>query len=72
MEVNNEDTNLLRRNRKIGFIVVSIISLICIILPSRYIFTPSNFTGVDSNKDVLGLVLNILPFVIIAFVSLII
>lgn len=72
VEVNNEETNLLRRNRKIGFIIVSIISLICIILPSRYIFTPSNFTGVNSNKDILGLVLNILPFVIIAFISLII
>lgn len=71
VEVNNEDTNLLRRNRKIGFIIASIISLLCMILPCRYIFTPSNFTGVDSNKDVLGLVLNILPFVIISFISFI-
>ena len=38
VEVNNKETYLLRRNRKIGFIIVSIISLICIILPSRYIF----------------------------------
>jgi hypothetical protein len=71
VEVNNDDTNLLRRNRKIGFIIASIISLLCMILPCRYIFTPSNFTGVDSNKDVLGLVLNILPFVIISFISFI-
>lgn len=71
VEVNNEDTNLLRRNRKIGFIIASIISLLCMILPCRYIFTPSNFTGVDSNKDVLGLVFNILPFVIISFISFI-
>jgi hypothetical protein len=71
VEVNNDDTNLLRRNRKIGFIIASIISLLCMILPCRYIFTPSNFTGVDSNKDVLGLVFNILPFVIISFISFI-
>ena len=67
VEVNNEDTNLLRRNRKIGFVITSIIALLCMIFPCRYIFTPSNFPGVDSNKDVLNLVLNILPYVIISF-----
>lgn len=71
INVNNEETTLLRRNKKIGFIIASIISLLCMILPTRYILTPSNFTGVDSNKDVLNLALNVLPFIFIAFASFI-
>ena len=73
-EVMNEnyDTILkLRKYRTIGFIIISLLSLICMIFPCIYIFNTSNFPGVDSNKDILNMSLFILPFIAVIFASFI-
>ena len=73
-EVMNENYDIIlnyRKFRKIGFVIISILSLICMIFPCIYIFNSSNFLGVDSNKDVLNMSLYILPFIVVMFASFI-
>ena len=73
-EVMNENYDIIlnyRKYRKIGFIIISILSLICMIFPCIYIFNTSNFSGVDSNKEILNMSLFILPFIVVIFASFI-
>ena len=59
-----------RRNRKIGFVIVSIISLLLTIFPARYLFTFSNFTAsnISSKDEAIKMAVNVFPFVIGAFI----
>ncbi len=68
-----EDKSLLKdiekekKNRLVLFISISIIALLLMILPARYLFTKSNFPGENTNKEITHMVLNVLPFVVLNF-----
>lgn len=63
--INNE-----QKKRKIGFIIVSVISLLCMIFPARYLFNFSNFTTIEMSaiEEAKKMVLNVFPWIIGAFV----
>lgn len=65
ISINNE-----RKNRKLGFIIVSVISLLLMIFPARYLFTFSNFTAsnISSKDEAIKMVINVFPFIVGAFV----
>ena len=53
-----------RKKRKIGFIIVSIISLLFLIFPAIYLFDVDNFSNSDNKKEVIQMALHVFPFII--------
>lgn len=56
-----------KKNRFVLFISISIIALLLMILPARYLFTKANFSGENTNKEITHMVLNVLPFIVLIF-----
>ncbi len=63
-----KDINKERKNRLIIFISVSIIALLLMIFPARYLFTKANFPGENTNNEIKRMVLNVLPFIVLNFI----
>lgn len=63
-----KDISKERKKRLIIFISVSIIALLLMIFPARYLFTKANFPGENTNNEIKKMVLNVLPFIAINFI----
>lgn len=70
---NNEELFIIneeRKNRRLGFIIVSVVSLLFMIFPARYLFTFSNFTAseISAKDEAIKMAINVFPWIIGAFI----
>lgn len=61
-----------RKKRKIMLLIVSFISLICMIYPAIYLFNVNNFPGNNINQEISKMALTIIPFIALSFILFII
>ncbi len=59
-----------RKNRKLGFLIISLVSILLMIFPARYLFNFSNFTTneISAKDEAIKMVINVFPFIIISFI----
>ena len=73
LKLNNTLSNvdLVYKERKFRNLILlgsSIISLLCMVYPAIYLFNFNNFPGNNTNKEIINLFLNSIPFIILSFI----
>ena len=74
IEETDEDYILLKsydKNRKIAYLIFSMICLGLAVFPFMYLFNPNHFANGHATGQVIDMILHILPFVVIGFVCFI-
>lgn len=60
--------NKLKLFKTLMFVLFSILSLVAMIFPSRFIFNKDNYQGTDTNSEVIKITLNVLPYLLIVVI----